>query len=142
MTISIGLIKWPENKALSVRLYLNFLIEVADLLNINFDGENNPIVITKDYLNGLVNDKDRELALSYWWGSIDDKNIRNSKDRSLLMSRLAICFLSMNEERCENISEHLSWFIEVLGFLNFDLAEVIRFMGEYFEFKPSADGNK
>ncbi|MFP1814137.1 hypothetical protein [Lonsdalea quercina] len=142
MTISIGLIKWPENKNLSLRLYLNFLIEVAGLLNINFDGDNNPIILNRGYLNGLVSDKDRQLALSYWWESIDDRNIRNFKDRNLLMSRLAVCFLSMDEKHLGEVSEHLSWFIEVLGFLGFDLSEVIRFMGEYFEFKSSVEENK
>lgn len=142
MTISIGLIKWPENKNLSFRLYLNFLVEVASLLNINFDGDNNPIIITRDFLNGRGSDKDRQSALSYWWESIDEKNIRNLKDRSLLMSRLAVCFLSMDEEHLGEVSEHLSWFIEVLGFLGFDLSEVIRFMGEYFEFKQSVEENK
>lgn len=140
MTISIGLIRWPDDKTLSVRLYLNFLIEVTDLLNIDFDGDNNPIRITKKYVGGLITDEDRKLALSYWWKCIDDKNIRNFKDRSSLMSRLAICFLSINEENIDEVSEHLSWFIEILGFLNFNLSEVITFMGEYFEFKSSADG--
>ncbi|WP_409308410.1 hypothetical protein [Pectobacterium sp. B1J-3] len=97
--ISIGLIRWPDDKTLSVRLYLNFLIEVTDLLNIDFDGDNNPIRITKKYVGGLITDEDRKLALSYWWKCIDDKNIRN-----------------------------------------FNLSEVITFMGEYFEFKSSADG--
>ncbi|RKO75232.1 hypothetical protein C5E04_23565 [Pectobacterium parmentieri] len=141
MTINIGLIRWPDDKTLSVRLYLSFLIEVTNLLNIDFNGDNNPIEITKKYLDGLITDKDRKLALSYWWECIDDKNIRNFKDRSSLMSRLAICFLSINEENIDEVSEHLSWFLEVLGFLNFNLSEVITFMGEYFEFKSRADEN-
>ncbi|WP_237613312.1 hypothetical protein [Pectobacterium parmentieri] len=92
MTINIGLIRWPDDKTLSVRLYLSFLIEVTELLNINFDEDNNPIKITKKYLGRLITNEDRKLALSYWWQCIDDKNIRNFKDRSSLMSRLAICF--------------------------------------------------
>ncbi|WP_447872845.1 hypothetical protein [Serratia fonticola] len=141
MTISIGLIKWPESKNATVRLYLNFLMEVTKSLNLTFDGCNNdPVKITQDYLDGLITDEDRKSALSYWWGCVDDKNIRGFKDKSLLMARLAICFLSINEENVDEISEHLSWFIEVLGFLNCNLSEVIRFMGEFFEFKPIAEG--
>lgn len=139
MTISIGLIKWPESKVASVRLYLTFLVEVTKSLNLTFDGCNHdPVGITQDYLDGLITDTDRKLALSYWWGCFDDKNIRSFKDKPLLMSRLAICFLSINEENVDEIGEHLSWFIEVLGFLNCNLSEVICFMGEYFEFKSIA----
>ncbi|AOR61144.1 hypothetical protein [Pectobacterium parmentieri] len=141
MTINIGLIRWPDDKTLSVRLYLSFLIEVTELLNINFYEDNNPIKITKKYLGRLITNEDRKLALSYWWQCIDDKNIRNFKDRSSLMSRLAICFLSINEENIDEVSEYLSWFIEVLGFLSFNLSEVITFMGEYFEFKSNVDEN-
>nr|WP_232487942.1 hypothetical protein [Pectobacterium parmentieri] len=135
------MIRWPDDKTLSVRLYLSFLIEVTELLNINFYEDNNPIKITKKYLGRLITNEDRKLALSYWWQCIDDKNIRNFKDRSSLMSRLAICFLSINEENIDEVSEYLSWFIEVLGFLSFNLSEVITFMGEYFEFKSNVDEN-
>lgn len=138
MTISIGLIKWPENKELSVRLYLNFLMEVTKLLSLNFDGYcNDPIKLTRDYLNGAITDEDRTVALSYWWKLVDDRGISDFKDKTALMSRLAICFLSINEKDVHEINEHLSWFIEVLGFLNCNVSEVIELMGNYFEFKSS-----
>ncbi|MDY4385974.1 hypothetical protein ABRP58_20560 [Pectobacterium aroidearum] len=136
MARSIGLIKWPVSKKLSVRLYLNFLLHVVEMMGLNFnDCPNDPVKLTRGYLDGSITDEERSLALSYWWGCISDDEIRNFNDKSVLMSRLAICFLSINEDNSNEISEHLSWFIEVLGFLNCNLSEVIRFMGEYFEFQ-------
>ncbi|CCW32046.1 hypothetical protein ABLA30_23245 [Xenorhabdus nematophila] len=138
MTVSIGLIKWPENSRLCVQLYLNFLLEVTDMLNITFEGgENDPIQITREYLKDSTREDEREAALSFWWNYVDSNDgIRNFKDKPLVMARLAICFLSIKEKDIPEIGEHLSWFIEVLGFLGLNLSKVVVFMGEYFEFNP------
>ncbi|MGJ0626419.1 hypothetical protein [Xenorhabdus bovienii] len=136
MTVSIGLIKWPEDSKSCVQLYLNFLLKVTDMLNITFEGcENDPIQITREYLKDSKTEDEREAALSFWWNYVDSNDgIRNFKDKPLVMARLAICFLSIKEKDIPEIGEHLSWFIEVLGFLGLNLSKVIVFMGEYFEF--------
>lgn len=141
MSISIGLIKWPEDKISAVELYLNFLLKAYKSQNLNFrDGSNDPVKITEDYLEGKVTDIERKAALQFWWENIDNQNDRGFKDVNLLMSRLAICFLSINEENVDEINEHLSWFIEVLGFLGCNLLEVINLMSAHFNFK--ANGNE
>ncbi|MCC8380008.1 hypothetical protein [Xenorhabdus sp. PB30.3] len=136
MTVSIGLIKWPEDRKSCVQLYLDFLLRVTDMLNITFkDCENDPIQITREYLKNCKTETEREAALSFWWNYVDScDGIRNFKDKPLVMARLAICFLSIKEKDIPEIGEHLSWFIEVLGFLKLDLSKVIAFMGEHFEF--------
>lgn len=135
MGISIGLIKWPASRKSSVWLYLGFLLRVTEMMGLDFsDFDNDPVTLTRGYLDGVVTEEERALALSRWWGCLGDGEIRNFNDKSVLMTRLAICFLSINEENSDEIGEHLSWFIEVLGFLGCDLSEVIGFMGEYFEF--------
>ncbi|MEQ1977600.1 hypothetical protein [Xenorhabdus sp. SGI240] len=138
MTISIGLIKWPEDSKSCVQLYLNFLLKVTDMLNINFEGcENDPIQITRGYLKDSKTEDEREAALSFWWNYVDSNDgIRNFKDKPLVMARLAICFLSIKEKDIPEIGEHLSWFLEVLGFLGLNLSKIVDFMGEYFEFNP------
>ncbi|MBC8954572.1 hypothetical protein [Xenorhabdus sp. PB62.4] len=138
MTVSIGLIKWPEDSKSCVQLYLDFLLKVTDMLNITFEGcENDPIHITREYLKDNKTEDEREAALSFWWNYVDSNDgIRNFKDKPLVMARLAICFLSIKEKDIPEIGEHLSWFIEVLGFLGLNLSNVIVFMGEYFEFNP------
>ncbi|MBD1229656.1 hypothetical protein [Xenorhabdus griffiniae] len=138
MTVSIGLIKWPEDSKSCVQLYLNFLLKVTDMLNINFEGcENDPIQITREYLKDSKTEDEREAVLSFWWNYIDSNDgIRNFKDKPLVMARLAICFLSIKEKDIPEIGEHLSWFLEVLGFLGLNLSKVVAFMGEYFEFNP------
>ncbi|MGJ0580183.1 hypothetical protein ACR71G_19500 [Xenorhabdus bovienii] len=138
MAVSVGLIKWPENSKSCVQLYLNFLLKVACMLNITFeDCENDPIQITHEYLNGIKTEDERDAALSFWWNYIDSNDgIRNFKDKPFLMARLAICILSIKEKDILEIGEHLSWFIEVLGFLGFNLTELVVFMGNYFYFNP------
>ncbi|PHM43439.1 hypothetical protein [Xenorhabdus szentirmaii] len=138
MTVSIGLIKWPEDSKSCVQLYLNFLLKVTEILEIAFqDVENDPIRFTHEYLNGIKTEDEREAVLSFWWNYIDSNDgIRNFKDKPFLMARLAICFLSIKEKDISEIGEHLSWFIEVLGFLGLNLSKVVILMSDYFEFTP------
>jgi len=52
-----------------------------------------------------------------------------------LKARLAICLLSNDEDDISVLGDNLSWFLEVLGFLNVEPMKPIAMMREYFEFK-------
>ncbi|MDZ4155925.1 MAG: hypothetical protein U1E09_05195 [Methylococcales bacterium] len=136
MTVNIASINWPKDHKVAVKLYRNFMVKVLELLNISFTHpENNPLELSKDYLNGKVSEEVLGNAAIFWWNYIDEKEgIRNFQDKDLLMARLAICLLSVKEIDFPVLGEHLSWFFEVLGFLGVDLREAINLMGTHFDF--------
>lgn len=137
--INIGSIIWPKSDRLAVRLYLGFLLEVLEMLNIDFSKyEPNPIVITKEYLKETIPDSERDLAASYWWKILDDAGmIRDFHDNRALMVRLAICLLSVKDKDAAKLGEHLSWFVEVLENLGVNIDMVIDRMEKYFEFSTT-----
>lgn len=131
---AIGSIKWPEDNSSALRLYLEFLMLVSQNLGIDYFGHpNDPVRITRQFLDGELPEEERAKAAAVWWDYVDSREaIRNFKDRDILMARLAICFLTINEKDGERLGENLSWFIEVLGFLGEDVDTAINLMETYF----------
>lgn len=141
MTISIGAIKWPENKKSAIRLYLTFLLRTIDTFELRFEEPaSDPVQLTRDYLDGIRTDADRLSALSFWWEISDRHHSRNLDSKPALMSRLAICLMSANEENLGEIGEHLSWFIELLGMLGCHLPDAIALMADHFDFEQAPPG--
>ncbi|WP_334188075.1 hypothetical protein [Noviherbaspirillum sp.] len=135
MTFSIGSIIWPADGAAAIRLYLGFLVQVLTVLKINFHGRiNDPLKLTKDYLERRLSDEERNAASAAWWSYLDSQGaIRDLQNQDALMARLAICLLSVREKDVPELGENLSWFFEVLGFLGMDLDKPIDMMCAYFK---------
>ncbi len=136
MTFSIGSIIWPNDSTAAIHLYLGFQVKVLDALNINFRSfMNDPLALTKEYLKGDLSNEELDAAAAAWWSYLDKTgSVQNFVDRNALMARLAICLLSVKEKDVPELGEHLSWFLEVLGFLGTDLDEAIKIMETYFNF--------
>jgi hypothetical protein len=137
--INIASIVWPDDKSAAVKLYLGFLVKVIESLHITFDVSNaptsDPLSLVKGYLNGLVSEEERNAAALAWWSYLDSNEaIRDLQDKNALMARLAICLLSAKEKDVPELGEHLSWFLEVLGFLGVDIFSPINIMASYFDF--------
>lgn len=132
---TIGSIQWPKDTSSAIHLYLNFLLLVLETLKIDFSGYNtDPVQITKLFLDDLTSEDERRHALEAWWDYIDSQGaIREFQDKNILMGRLAICLLSVTEKDVNQLGEHLSWFLEVLGFLGADTKKAIQMMIVYFK---------
>jgi hypothetical protein len=137
--VNIASIIWPDDRNAAVKLYLGFLVKVIVSLNITFDvpnaPTNDPLSLVKGYLKGLVSEEERNAASLAWWSYLDSNGaIRDLQDKNALIARLAICLLSAKEEDTPELGEHLSWFLEVLGFLGMDTCIPINMMASYFDF--------
>lgn len=135
MNKAIGSIAWPSDARDSIHLLQRFMLEVVERLGIAFDPlANDPRVIVRGILSGELGSAERRSALAYWWSIVDEKGIRDLQSRDALVARLAICLLSPSEDEAWNLSEQLSWFIEVLGFLGADVDNAIDAMEKHFNF--------
>jgi len=135
MTKPIASIIWPTEAQSSVRLFLLFMLKAVECLGITFATSNHdPIAIVKEHLAGNDVERQRQAALSYWWTIVDDQGIRNFEGEGALIARLAICLLTPNEADVQNFGEQLSWFLEVLEFLQFDTNEVMNLMANHFSY--------
>lgn len=135
MTFTIGSICWPEDPLLSLHLYLDFLFLAINKINVDFsDFEDDPIKIIRLFLDGTGSNESRKQACLIWWDYIDKKNaLQDFQDRDILLARLAICLLSVSETDRDNLGEHLSWFLELIFYLNKDVDNLIVMMESYFK---------
>ena len=136
----IGLIDWPLVNKDKRKLFLDYQIKIFDKLNINFNGyEKNPIEVAKLYIEDKVSNEAYNKNVDYWWEIIDKANaIRNFSDKDILMARVALCIL-IKDDFLLQIGENLSWFLELINFLGYDLDLPIEIMRNHFPFnKPSS----
>ena len=135
MTKPIGSIIWPATHSDAARLLQLFMIKVVERLGIAFDPRlPNPIAIAKERGVGAPTHAARKAALTAWWEVIDAKGVRNFEKHDVLVARLAVCLLSPDDGQAHDLSEQLSWFLEVLGFLGTDVDKAIELMEQHFDF--------
>ena len=132
---TINSIAWPKNAHAAMCLYLECIVKVFGVLNIVFPkGDNDPIKIATDFLQGEVQQDDLSSAASEWWAIIDgSSSIRNFQNQEILEARLALCILSVREDKVDQLGDNLSWFLEVLGFLGKDVDKAIEVMESHFQ---------
>ena len=132
--MNIDSIQWPEDAEEACKFYLGFVIEVVEELKFSFpDLAPNPVATAKAYVKGDLSEEECRSQATLWWTHLESSGaIRELRDRSALEARLAICLLSATTDHAKQLGEHLSWFLEVLGFLRIDLVKPIRRMNEYF----------
>lgn len=134
---NIGSIVRAADNCTALKHQIGFLIKVLDELGFKFsDCENDPLRLARAYVAGEIPIEQCKAQVAGWWAKIDEKEaIRPFHDREVLMARLAICLLSNDEDDVSVMGDNLSWFLEVLGFLNVEPSKPFEMMKEYFEFK-------
>lgn len=131
----INAILWPENRKDAVKLFRRYMLTVVEESAISFaDFQFQPLEVTRGLIDEAVSDERRRELLAQCWGVIDEKGVRDFSSKNVLLSRLAICLLSPTESDSLDLGEQLSWFVEVLGFLNLDVDKAIDRMQAHFEY--------
>ncbi|MEQ9874097.1 hypothetical protein ABRP91_09600 [Pectobacterium brasiliense] len=135
MHFTIGSIIFPSDSKDATRLYLGFLIKTLHTLDIHFSGYgSDPLALAEKYVTGGITCEQCKAESLDWWRYIDSQDaVQAFHDRDVLMARLAICLLSFDENDASDLSESLSWFIEVIGFMEADVDKAIEIMINYFE---------
>lgn len=136
MSKNIGSIVWPVEPAVAIRVYLRFLLKVIEEQNVEFpDSLSNPVTLVNRFLNDEISEVELNSEANAWWGILDSRELlRDFENKEALLARLALCLLCVKEQFAPQLGEHLSWFIEVMGFLELDVGRVVVIMEEYFEF--------
>lgn len=137
MSLSINSIIWPKDNLAAQRHYVSYMIKVLSSLEIEYAGwERNPVHFVEGYIAGRCTSEQCRAEAIAWWSYIDYRGeSRELRDPQVLMARLAICLLSIDEDKVGSLGESLSWFIEVLGFMGKNTRTAITIMAEHFEFQ-------
>ncbi len=135
--IAIDAIIWPADAREACRSYLGFLIKITEEMELTFpDWAPNPVVTAKAFVAGEIPEERYRSETNRWWDHIDSSGgMREFRDPSILSARLALCLLSATEDEAGRLGEHLSWFLEVLGFMGVDLEAPVAEMERYFQFQ-------
>ncbi|MCU5771726.1 hypothetical protein N5923_08875 [Erwiniaceae bacterium BAC15a-03b] len=136
MSKSIDSIIWPKDSDEAIKKYITFMLSVCDSFNISFsNGPHNPIRLSSDFIKGNVGFDALNDASLYWWDVVDQNGIRDFTDSDVLKARIALCFLALKENAYPELGEHLSWFIEVLGFAGYDVDKALEIYDTFFDFE-------
>jgi len=135
VNFTISSINWPANPRDATRLYVGYVIETLERLNITFSGHpRDPIDMARGYLNGTLSGEICRSESMAWWKTIEAQDaVREFQDSRALLARIAICLLSIKEDGTSDLGEDLSWFIEVLDLMNADTDQAVRIMVAYFD---------
>lgn len=137
MSLSINSIIWPKDNLAAQKHYVSYMIKVLNALEIEYAGwERDPVHFVEGYIAGTWTSELCRAEATAWWSLIDSRGeSRELRDPQILMARLAICLLSIDEGKVGSLGESLSWFIEVLGFMGKNTRTAITIMAEHFEFQ-------
>ena len=137
MSLSINSIIWPKDNLAARRHYASYMIKVLSALDIEYAGwERDPMRLVEGYIEGRYTSERCRAEAIAWWSYIDSRGeSRELRDSQVLMARLAICLISIDEGKVDSLGESLSWFIEVLGFMGKNTRTAITIMAEDFEFQ-------
>lgn len=135
MDISNDEILWPTNERNAIQLYLSFLLKIVEGSRVKYLNEkNDPIGISKRYLNGDDVEFERELAVQNWWNFIDSNGlIRDFHTPEAVLARLALCFLAPSEGDIGDLSENISFSFGLLASLGADMEKLKIIRNEYFK---------
>lgn len=133
--MNIGDIRWPADSREASAYYLRFALDVVEGLGVDFPSQcPEPKSIARAYAENALPEDEYRASVEPWWTYLESEGlIRATRDQRALIARLAICLLSANDGERERLGEHLSWFIQVVGFLGFDARVVLAKMNEYFD---------
>jgi hypothetical protein len=119
-------IAWPAAPAEAMKHLLAFMIRVVEELGISFSSEPapDPVAAGKAYLAGEISEHDYSRLGRNWWSIVESTDTPKA--------RLAISMLTATEEMFPQITECLSWFLEVLEMLGYDSQVLDQEMDRYF----------
>ena len=136
MSKSINSIVWPEDPNQAIKEYIKFMLIACAHFKVGFTNTHeNPLRLAKSFLLGEISLDVLNDASVFWWDIIDNKGIRNFDDKDILNARIAVCILSLKERSYFELGQHLSWFIEVMGFSGYDETDLIKLYCNFFTFK-------
>jgi len=135
--MNIDSIIWPTDARAACNHYLGFILQVVKTLGIAFPNiQRDPRIVANRYIDGIISEEEYRAEAGIWWDLLEVAGeIRISRDRSQLLSRLALCLLSATPDEAPRLGDHLSWFLEMLGFLGMDLREPHSMMSKYFTWR-------
>jgi hypothetical protein len=133
--MNIGSIVWPADAKAACNHYLEFLIKSVSQLKIVFPTtQPDPCVVARRYIDGVISDEEYAAEARQWWLLVDSVDgSRITRERTALIGRLALCLLSATRDQAPLLGDHLSWFLEVLGFIGMDLHEPLDMMTKHFK---------
>ena len=131
----IGMIKWPDDHWLAVKLYLRYLLRVVRECEIEFPSvAPAPLPIVLRYVAEVMGETEYRATANLWWRYLDETNsVRDFDSQESLAARIAISLLSVTKDQAPQLPEHLSWFLEVIEKMGIDLDGPIEVMAEHFE---------
>jgi hypothetical protein len=134
--MEIGAIQWPTDANVAVKNYLDFQVITLKDLGITLPSiPNDPLLIVEKWTKGLLRETELDAARDAWWEVIDTPTaIRDFTSPQALNARLALCLLAVREKDAGSLGEHLSWFLEVLGFYGADVKQALALMRTHFRF--------
>lgn len=137
--MSISRIIWDSSPAEAVRSYIVFQLKVLATLGINLPKTpNDPIALSHRWLSGQVTRHEFLSARDEWWDIIDARGwIQEFRVKDAALARLSLCLLAVSEDDAQKLGDHLSWFLEVLGFLGADTQKAVMLMKQEFKFFDS-----
>jgi len=140
--MNIDSIIWPADAKAACNHYLKFVIQVVETLGIIFPNTRpDPRAVAERYIDGEISDEEYGAEACAWWELLEAAGeIRISRERSLLLVRLALCLLSATPDEAPRLGDHLSWFLEMLYFMGIDSREPHAMMSKYFAWRGPADG--
>lgn len=139
MNKSISSILWPSDRREAVRLCLEYMVSVLNRLEIFFQkSDHNPLVYAERLIAVGKRDGEWDAELAYWWRVADGFGVRNFQDKDAIMARIAISVLSVKEDDSLSLGDQLSWFIELIGFLDKDVNIAVEIMQSHFKFSSSS----
>jgi hypothetical protein len=128
-------IVWPQDPITACNRYLNFIIGVIDEPDIAFLGTRpDPRAVARQYIDGEITAEVYRAEAVAWWEFLESVGgvCGISRQPSALLARSALCLLSVTPDEAPRLAEHLSWFFEVLGFMQVDLGPPRAMMEKYF----------
>jgi len=134
MNFTIDSIGWPNDRREAVHWYLGFLVAAIDTLEPSLRmAIQEPLRLVKGELDGTISERERVARAAEWWDFLEAHGeLRSSKNREILIARLAICLLAVSESGADNLGEELSWFLEIFISLGGSAEVVLKLMPKYF----------
>ena len=134
--MSISRIIWDSSPTEAVRSYVAFQLKVlAELGIILPKNPNDSIALSHQWLSGDATRDEISFARDEWWDFIDTHGLTQEfRDKDAVLARLSLCLLAVSEEDASKLGDHLSWFLEVLGFWGADTQKAIALMKQEFKF--------
>jgi hypothetical protein len=121
--MNMSSIIWPEEAKAACNHYLTFILQVVVELEIVFtETRPDPRIVARRYIDGEISEEEYSAEAGAWWDFLDAAGeTRGPRTRPAILARLAICLLSATPNEAPRLSDHLSWFLELLEKMGIDL---------------------